>query len=160
MSQIMLFKTQLADLRRNLCYDYRRSYRENSIMRKRPPIRAKDRTVPAWASESSIPSFYRFIIVNDITGQKFGRLEAIDKFQIINNRMHWVCVCDCGELRVVSGGNLRDGNTKSCGCYRREASSARLKERREKHNWQARRKAASPSAFADPLRYLFGSVGV
>lgn len=28
----------------------------------------------------------------------------------------WECLCECGEKRNVTSGNLRSGNTKSCGC--------------------------------------------
>lgn len=33
----------------------------------------------------------------------------------------WVCACDCGGSSVAAGGNLRTGNTESCGCRKREA---------------------------------------
>lgn len=116
--------------------------------------REKERRVPEWASETKIPLLYRFVLVNDITGQRFGRLEAIDAFQIINSRMHWVCICDCGELRTVCGGNLREGNTKSCGCLRNELASARMVKW---HEAQKQRKNAKPRMFADPLDYFHTS---
>jgi len=31
-----------------------------------------------------------------------------------------LCRCDCGEHRVVRPSDLRSGNTRSCGCLRRE----------------------------------------
>jgi len=57
----------------------------------------------------------------DITGQKFGRLMVIrhvgrDK----NNYALWECKCDCGNVIVTTGHNLRGGNTKSCGCSSRD----------------------------------------
>ena len=33
-----------------------------------------------------------------------------------HNRAKWECLCDCGKKIVVSGTNLRSGNTRSCGC--------------------------------------------
>lgn len=59
-------------------------------------------------------------IVN-LTGKKIGKLTVIkkqgkDKWgQII-----WVCQCSCGNITQVLTKNLTSGNTKSCGCYRRE----------------------------------------
>jgi len=32
---------------------------------------------------------------------------------------YWMCGCDCGKQRVVSGNNLRRGVSKSCGCIAR-----------------------------------------
>ena len=64
----------------------------------------------------------------DLTGQKFGRLTVIknagrDKYR----QAVWLCECDCGNTSVVNGGDLRSGNTKSCGCLNREKVSSRRK---------------------------------
>lgn len=61
--------------------------------------------------------------LKDITGQKFGKLIAIkcikrDKY----NRAIWLCKCDCGNLTEVKIGSLTSGNTKSCGCLRKETT--------------------------------------
>lgn len=39
------------------------------------------------------------------------------------------CVCDCGKKVEVTGGALRTGDTKSCGCYSRELVAQRNHER-------------------------------
>lgn len=36
----------------------------------------------------------------------------------------WECECVCGRRRTVTGGNLRNGHTTSCGCYSLEARTA------------------------------------
>ena len=57
----------------------------------------------------------------DISGQRFGRLVAIRPVDMgINGKSYWLCNCDCGNETVVSIGNLRSGNTKSCGCLQKE----------------------------------------
>ncbi len=58
----------------------------------------------------------------DLTGQRFGRLTVVTMVGLNNRHMCvWLCKCDCGnELRVASS-NLIWGNTKSCGCLRRDA---------------------------------------
>lgn len=56
----------------------------------------------------------------DITGQRFGRLCAIGRVGDINSRSLWICKCDCGNETVVSISNLKNGHTKSCGCYNKE----------------------------------------
>lgn len=58
----------------------------------------------------------------DITGQKFGRLTTLYKLNNYHKKdgTYWLCVCDCGKLFEVKGGNLRSDNTKSCGCWLKE----------------------------------------
>lgn len=67
----------------------------------------------------------------DLTGQRFGRLTVIEKtVPYKSNGTHatrWLCQCDCGRKTAVTGGNLKRGYTKSCGCLRRELSSQRLR---------------------------------
>ena len=59
----------------------------------------------------------------DLTGQKFGRLEVISQEPSKNGRAMWLCKCDCGSVAVVMGKLLRNGGTKSCGCFREENRS-------------------------------------
>lgn len=54
--------------------------------------------------------------VKDIKGQRFGSLVALEFSKLHKAHAYWVCECDCGELSVVRGTNLRNGNTGSCGC--------------------------------------------
>ena len=55
----------------------------------------------------------------DETGHKYGRLLVLGP-EKKNNRTCWRCRCDCGNEIVVVGSSLRNGNTKSCGCYQRD----------------------------------------
>ncbi len=58
------------------------------------------------------------MIARDISNQRFGRLVAIERLPIRDIHKHslWNCICDCGNVRVVTIGALSTGNTKSCGC--------------------------------------------
>jgi hypothetical protein len=62
------------------------------------------------------------LIKQDLTGQRFGRLIAIekgpDKPRKNSNaiRTTWNCVCECGQKVNVMSQNLKSGNTTSCGC--------------------------------------------
>lgn len=62
-------------------------------------------------------------ILIDIKGQRFGRFSVLEFAYIKNGRGCWKCQCDCGEIRIVAGTCLRNGMSKSCGCYARENSS-------------------------------------
>jgi len=60
----------------------------------------------------------------DWTGQKYGRLTFVrisDKRK--NDRPLWELQCECGGLIIRLSNDIVRGNTKSCGCLRREQSS-------------------------------------
>ena len=72
--------------------------------------------------------------LQDITGQKFARLTVIerngsDKYK----NAVWLCKCDCGNTVSVTGRSLRNGNTKSCGCYNIEVATNRIVSMNTKH---------------------------
>lgn len=57
----------------------------------------------------------------DLTGQKFGRLTVLERdYSKKDKRAYWVCRCDCGAIKTICGEKLRSGNTKSCGCLKKE----------------------------------------
>lgn len=59
-------------------------------------------------------------LINEI-GNRYGRLIAVEKIKKENDtRAFWKCQCDCGNIIIVSGRDLRNGHTKSCGCLRSE----------------------------------------
>lgn len=66
----------------------------------------------------------------DLTGQRFGRLTALDEAppHVSRSRPHrrYTCECDCGNLVVVTVNHLRRKNTQSCGCLDREKARKRL----------------------------------
>lgn len=66
--------------------------------------------------------------INEI-GNTYGYLTVIDAAPSKNNRAMWLCKCKCGNECIVCGKNLRNGNTKSCGCLNREATIKRNMER-------------------------------
>lgn len=56
-------------------------------------------------------------MVRDISGERFGRLVAIEPTdRRINGGIVWRCKCDCGNETFVARGNLISGGAKSCGC--------------------------------------------
>lgn len=71
----------------------------------------------------------------DITGERFGRLVAIEYAPILSAKgkliSHWKCQCDCGTIVTVRTSNLRCGNTSSCGCLYKEAIDRRKNLKRK-----------------------------
>ena len=58
--------------------------------------------------------------VYDIIGVRFHRLIPHSLFKIRDGVPYYHCICDCGSPAIVARPNLLSGNTKSCGCIRRE----------------------------------------
>jgi len=57
----------------------------------------------------------------NLTGKKFGRLLVIEKLNNDKyNKIRWLCLCDCGNIKIIIGERLRSGHTKSCGCLNKE----------------------------------------
>lgn len=59
----------------------------------------------------------------DLAGQKFSRLTALRLAPRRGRRVGWICKCDCGKQAVVDGTKLRNGHTRSCGCYKAQRIS-------------------------------------
>jgi hypothetical protein len=49
------------------------------------------------------------------TGDRFGRLTLIAEVERETYARRWLCVCDCGEEKIVLQQNLRSGQTRTCG---------------------------------------------
>ena len=60
--------------------------------------------------------------LEDLAGKRFGRLVIVRRAGSLYNRSAWLCICDCGNEKVINGNNLKRGNCTSCGCYRKEMS--------------------------------------
>ncbi len=58
----------------------------------------------------------------DLRNIRFGRLTAISPTyrRDATRSIVWKCKCDCGKTIYVRASNLRSGNTKSCGCLKKE----------------------------------------
>lgn len=57
----------------------------------------------------------------DRTGDKHGRLTVISHSGKDHRNKHlWLCLCECGNEKVVVGDNLSSGKSNSCGCLKTE----------------------------------------
>lgn len=62
----------------------------------------------------------------DMVGKRFGRwMPILDCGKSDSGKYQYLCVCDCGESKVVAGIYLRSGGSRSCGCFQRESTSIR-----------------------------------
>jgi len=52
----------------------------------------------------------------DLTGQKFNRWSVLERTNNKQGRSMWLCRCNCKNEKIVSGHDLKNGDSKSCGC--------------------------------------------
>ena len=64
--------------------------------------------------------------IYDLTGQRFGRLTVVDRAPSANGARHWKCDCDCGASMVAKTVYLTQGQTRSCGCLKRDETRLRF----------------------------------
>lgn len=74
--------------------------------------------------------------LKDETGKRYGRLTVIEQAPVPEHvkekrQAFWRCRCDCGNIVVTNGSNLRRGDTVSCGCYNRSKASRRTHGRHD-----------------------------
>jgi hypothetical protein len=72
----------------------------------------------------------------DLTGKRFGGWLVISYAGRPKKTALWNCECKCGATRVVSGPNLKNGVTTSCGCSFMVHGRKTKTHRREFRSWQ------------------------
>lgn len=62
----------------------------------------------------------------NLAGRIFERL-TVQKHQGFNKQGNalWECLCECGNIAIVTSGNLLNGHTKSCGCLNKEKTAGK-----------------------------------
>lgn len=55
----------------------------------------------------------------DLIGQRFNYLVVIERVANQGAVTRWKCQCDCGNITIVQGGELKNNSTKSCGCFKK-----------------------------------------
>ena len=56
-----------------------------------------------------------------LKGMRFGRWMVTERStRKQHSTFKWVCRCDCGTIREVSGSDLLKGGSRSCGCINKE----------------------------------------
>lgn len=75
----------------------------------------------------------------DLTGQRFNSFSVIgragnDKY---NRSATWNCICDCGQKRIYTTSELKNGFVKSCGCLNGERHGESNPPTVEYRTWHA-----------------------
>lgn len=72
----------------------------------------------------------------DLTGQRFGKLVVLERASnsASDNKVQWLCKCDCGNTTVVRARCLMSNHTRSCGCFQKEQVSKTVRKTKKKYN--------------------------
>jgi hypothetical protein len=98
---------------------------------------------------------------------KFNRLTVLEIIFETNNKNKTIkkarVQCDCGTIKIVKYSYLKNGHTKSCGCYIREISAKRLTtHNRSKSStyssWRSMKKRCLLKT--SPNYHLYGGAGI
>lgn len=96
----------------------------------------------------------------DLTGNTYGRLTVVSLSLMKDGMSHWMCKCICGNSKTIRRGDLKSGNTKSCGCLRREGGNKRhgLQDHELYDRWKAMiRRCINHN---DPAYKYYGARGI
>ena len=103
--------------------------------------------------------------IEDLTGRVFGRLTVTGRGPngYRNGRpvATWVCACACGATVGTKRSDLVSGDTKSCGCLKRDLTSALRRKHGatiggrtpEYRTWKAMRQRCESPRYADFANY-------
>ena len=56
----------------------------------------------------------------NLIGDRYGRLVVKEEADCKGKARCYLCICDCGEEKIILLKDLRSGNSKSCGCLQKE----------------------------------------
>jgi hypothetical protein len=75
----------------------------------------------------------------NLTGQRWGRLTVLrEQGRSPTGRICWLCLCDCGQQKIIIGANFTSGLTISCGCAHHSAATTHgMTLSREYGTWQS-----------------------
>lgn len=68
---------------------------------------------------------------SSLIGLTFGRWHV--RKRDASNPRNYICECDCGTIRSVFGGSLKQGASRSCGCLKSEQAKEKNKVQAESH---------------------------
>lgn len=90
---------------------------------------------------------------------EFGRLKVVSFSHKQGVHRCYNCLCECGKTKAIMGASLRDGRTKSCGCFMIEnATTHGLSRTRTYTSWQSMRDRCYNKSYS--RYYDYGGRGI
>lgn len=104
--------------------------------------------------------------IKNHTGEKYGRLLVLEFIKREKRNSYWKCICDCGKEIIIPITYLTVGDTKSCGCYRKEVCKNKvitkhnLTKTRIYHIWSAMKQRCYNKNLKEYKHYGFRGIKV
>ncbi len=101
----------------------------------------------------------------DLSKEKFARLQPVEAVGRQGGSTVWLCVCDCGEKKLIKGYSITSKATQSCGCLNKEIHR-RLLTKHGKSNtpiyktWEAMIQRATNPNHSDARNYTERNITV
>lgn len=64
--------------------------------------------------------------IHDLSGNTYGGLKVLSLAYVKNRRSYWLCLCDCGNQKIVRSDALISYKTVSCGCLKKKQDKINL----------------------------------
>ncbi len=65
---------------------------------------------------------------HDLTGNRYGRLVAVEHKGYRRGATYWLFACDCGNRKEIAAPGVKSGAVRSCGCLHFERCSSGLNQ--------------------------------
>src|SRR5437879_3296782 len=97
--------------------------------------------------------------MNNLLGQRFGRLAATLRGTDAKGRTVYRCLCDCGNVTVVRDSDLASGHTQSRGCLKLERAHEANTTHGARHTPEYRAFYAAKDRCTNPRRNNYPHYG-
>jgi hypothetical protein len=95
----------------------------------------------------------------DLTGHRFGRWVVLGRAENKGRNAAYFCKCDCGTERILSAFILKKGDSKSCGCFKKEINAEVMRKTMTTHGFTKDKKRIPLYHVWEMMHYRCGKHG-
>lgn len=88
-------------------------------------------TISTWFKKYNLKSNIKTggaMNIKNLVGQKFGKLTVLKLDNIGKHGKEYLCICECGNQKVIRGSSLTSGASQSCGCQIGKGNTGRVRD--------------------------------
>lgn len=103
-------------------------FREAGVVGSNPTPSLGQEMSHGYVNKCCLTEVYNLFVSKliNLAGERFGRLLILKRVGAASSGdVIWLCMCDCGNNTAATGFSIRSGDTRSCGCLRKETTIKR-----------------------------------